>query len=321
MKRLSAREEEIVYWLAIEREASALSDLRENIVHSVPQGELQEALRSLRRRHLIETSATGFILQVVILEYLTERLVDQVCEEIRSERLLLLVRHALLKAQAKDYIRESQRRLILIPLLQRCLTIFGKEALLQKFQGLLATLHTQHDHHPSYAAGNVLNLLIQMGCPLRGYDFSHLVVWQANLRGVELSEVNFAYADLAKSMFTDTFGRILCVAFSPQGDLLAVGTATGEIRFWHAASGLPLQTLQGHPNWVWSVAFSPDSRILASSSDDQTIRLWEVSSGKLLNTLHGHSSWVSSVAFSPDDRTVAKTRYYPNITHVEARTF
>jgi hypothetical protein len=183
MKRLSALEEEIVYWFAIEREAITFSDLSENIVHSVPKGELQEALRSLRRRQLIETSAIGFTLHPVILEYLTERLVDRVYEEIRTGRLLLFARHALLKAQAKDYIRESQRRLILLPLVQRCLTIFGKEALEQRFQSLLATLHTQHDHDPSYAAGNMLNLLIRMGCPLRGYDFSHPVVWQAYLQG------------------------------------------------------------------------------------------------------------------------------------------
>ena len=125
----------------------------------------------------------------------------------------------MLKAQSQRVYRESQRRLILLPLLQRLLAIFGKEALEQQFQSLLADLRAQHDHHPSYAAGNVLNLLIQMGCDLRGYDFSHLVVRQAYLQGVELPEVNFAYADLATSVFTDTFGSILCVAFRLTGRL------------------------------------------------------------------------------------------------------
>lgn len=54
MKRLSALEEEIVYWLAIEREAIGLSDLRENIIHSVSREELQGALQSLGQRQLIE---------------------------------------------------------------------------------------------------------------------------------------------------------------------------------------------------------------------------------------------------------------------------
>ncbi len=304
VERLSALEEEIVYWLAIEREAIGLDDLQENIVHSVLKGELQEALRSLQRRQLIETSAAGITLHPVIMEYLTDSLVDRMYEEIRTGTLVLFERHALLKAQAKDYLRESQRSLILVPLLHRLHTIFGKEALEQRFQNLLAILREQYNHHPSYAAGNVLNLLIQLGCVLRGYDFSHLVVWQAYLQGVMLPEVNFAHANLAKSVFTDTFGGILSVAFSPDGDLLAAGTATGEIRLWHATSGTSLQTVQRHTDWVRSVAFSPDGSTLASGSDDLTF-LWEVSSGTCLNTLQGHTGVVWSVAFSPDGKTLA----------------
>jgi hypothetical protein len=307
--RLSALEEEIVYWLAIEREAISLDDLQEDLVHPVSKGELQEALQSLRRRQLVETSATGFTLHPVIMEYLAARFVDRVCEELRTETLVLFERHAVLLAQAKDYLRESQHRLILLPLVQRLLTLFGKETLEQRFKSLLATLHKQHDHRPTYAAGNVLNVLIQVGCALRGYDFSRLVVRQAYLQGVVLPEVNFAYADLATSVFTDTFGSILCVALSPQGALLAAGTVTDEIRFWHAASGLPLQTVQGHTDWVTSVAFSPDGSTLASGSHDRTVRLWEVSSGQCLKTLQGHTKAVWSVVFSPDGKTLASGSY------------
>jgi len=303
--RLSALEEEVIYWLAIEREVITLDDLQVDIVHPITKGELQEALRSLRRRQLIETSATGFTLQNVIMEYLTDRLVEKECEEIRTGTLVLFERHALLLAQAKDYLRESQRRLILLPLVQKLLALLGKEALLERLQSLLATLREQHDHHTSYAAGNVLNMLIQLGCALRGYDFSHLIVWQAYLQGVALREVNFAYADLTKSVFTDTFGSISCVAFSPHGDLLAAGTTTGEIRFWHATNGIPLQIVQGHTDWVRSIAFSPDGKAVVSGSDDQTVRLWEVSSGKLLKTLQGHTDTVHSVAFSSDWKTLA----------------
>ncbi len=305
MKRLSAREEEIIYWLAIEREAITLADLQENIICSGPKGEFLEALQSLYRRQLIETSATGFTLQHVIMEYLTNRFVDRVCEEIQTHTLDFFDRYALLKAQAKEYIRESQCRLIVLPLLQRLLATFGKEVLERQFQHLLATLRAQPDQHSGYGAGNVLNLLIEMGCSLQGYDFSCQVVRQAYLQGVDLPDVNFAHANLATSVFTDTFGKILCVAFSPQRDVLVAGTESGEIRFWHAVSGLPLSTIQGHNSWVRSVAFSPDGETLASGSDDQMVHLWEVSTGKLLTTLRAHTSVVWSVVFSPDGKFLA----------------
>jgi WD40 repeat protein len=304
MKRLSAREEEIVYWLAIEREAIALSDLQEDIAHSLPKGELQEAVSALQRRQLIETSATGVTLHPVIMEYLADRFVDRISEEIKTERLEFFERYPLLKAQAKDYIRESQRRLILQPLLQRLLIDFSKETLEQQFQRIITMIQAKNDHHSIYAAGNVLNLLIELGCTLRNYDFSHLVVRQAYLQGVDLSEVNFASADLGTSVFTDTFGSILSVAFSPHDDLLAAGTATGEIRFWRV-NGLLLSTIQGHTDWVRSVVFSPDGKILASGSGDRTVRLWEVNSGKCLTILQGHTDAAYAVAFSPDGKTLA----------------
>jgi WD40 repeat protein len=304
--RLSPLEKEIMYWLAIEREAISLSDLQENIVRLVSSKTLLEALDSLRRRSMIEIiGSTRFTLQPVILEYVTDRFVEQVCEEIDTESIGLFDSHALIKAQAKDYIRNSQVRLILAPIVDYLLTTLGKEKTEKKLRSILSTLREKYPQKPGYVAGNTLNLLIQLGCDLRGYDFSHLVVWQAYLSSVALPEISFAYANLGKSVFTDTFGSILSVALSSAGDLLAAGASTGEIRLWQVASGNPSLTYQGHTNWVRSVTFSPDGQILASGSDDQTVRLWEVSSGRCLKTLQGHTNWVRSVAFSPDGQTLA----------------
>jgi WD40 repeat protein len=41
--------------------------------------------------------------------------------------------------------------------------------------------------------------------------------------------VNFARATFRDTIFTSTFGEIQSVAFSPDGSLLAAGTANGEI--------------------------------------------------------------------------------------------
>src|SRR2546428_610150 len=112
-----------------------------------------------------------------------------------------------------------------------------------------------------YAAGNVLNLLVSMQVDLRGFDFSHLEVREAYLQGVNLPEVNFASSNLAMSVFTSTFTNILCVALSPNGELLAVGTTTGEVLLWQVEGVKPLFTGLGHADGVRSVAFSPDGRI------------------------------------------------------------
>src|SRR5207253_7526827 len=136
---------------------------------------------------------------------------------------------------------------------------------------ILAALHTHYPSKTSYAAGNVLNMLVYLHADLRSSDFSHLTVRQAYLQGVSLPEVNFACSDLATSVFTDTFSNILCVALSPNGKLLAAGTTTVEVRLWRADTVTPLFTYHGHADGVRSIAFSPDSSILASGSEDQTI--------------------------------------------------
>jgi WD40 repeat protein/DNA-binding SARP family transcriptional activator len=305
--RLSALEQESMFWLAIEREAISAQALWDNLA---PRGReskraFLEALRSLQRRSLLEKSGEGFTLQNVVTEYITDRLIAQVCQEIETEALDLFVSHALLKAQAKEYIRQSQARLILQPIVQRLVARLGQAGIETKLKHILTTLQAEAPLSPGYAGGNILNLLLHLGCEVRGYDFSRLTVWQAYLRGVALPEVNFAGADLSRSVFTDTFGPVYSVAFSPDGQLLAVGTAEGEVRLWQMPAGQLAGICLGHSHAVSSVAFSPNGETLASGSGDQTICLWNARTGHILHTLRGHTHHVQSVAFSPDGKILA----------------
>ncbi len=303
--RLSELEQQVMYWLAINREPVSTQELGEDLVPRVSRVKLLEALNCLGKRSLIETTAASFTQQPVVMEYMTERLIEQVCEEIRSREIVLFNTHALLKAKGKDYIRETQNRLILQPIAQELIaTLVCQSSLEAQLNQILAILREQFPLQPGYTGGNIINLLCQIQTDLSNYDFSYLNVWQAYLQGVNLHDVNFAHSDLAKSVFTKTFSRILSVAFSPDGKLLAVGDTNGEIRLWRVADGQGLLTCQGHSSWVRSVAFSPDGQTIVSGSADQTIKFWKVSTGACLKTLQGHSNGVWSVAFSPDEQTI-----------------
>ncbi|BCX06508.1 MAG: hypothetical protein KatS3mg066_0367 [Fischerella sp.] len=300
-ERLSHIEKDIMYWLAINREPITLSVLREDMVSPVPSPKLLEALESLLRRSLVEKNAATFTLQPVVMEYVTQVLIEQVCEEIATENIELFRCHALMKATATDYVRESQIRLILQPVIDGLLTVFrSKKGIEKQLTKILARLREESPQEPGYTAGNIVNLLKSLGIDFTGYDFSHLSIWQADLRKVNLHHVNFQNADLAKSVFSDTFGGIMSVAFSPDGKLLAAGDSNGEIHLWQVADGKQLLILRGHANWVVSLAFSPDSRTLASGSSDCTVKLWDVSTGGCLHSLQEHGNEVWSVAFSPE---------------------
>ena len=323
-ERLSSLEQEILLWLAVEREPLSFQDLRDNLTPPRPTGNVLAALRDLRRRSLLEDASTNtppnglqadkrFVLQNVVMEYLIERLVEAVCQEIQQEVLMRLHRHALIKANAKEYVRQSQLLLILQPIADRLLATIDKGELLRKITHILADLRTSPIIPNSYAAGNLLNLLLMQNVDLKGYDFSHLRVRQADLRAADLSSVNFEGADLADSYFADQFGIVFAVAYSPDGSMIAAGTGKGEIQLWRTSDGRPLHSYQGHNRTVKSVTFSPDGTQLASAGEDGTVRLWNVpdistfasSVAPMTRILQGHEGRVTTVAFHPDGRTLA----------------
>jgi WD40 repeat protein/transcriptional regulator with XRE-family HTH domain len=304
--RLSLHEQEVMYWLAIEREPVTLRQISQNMLSPLPRRVFLEVLDALHRRSLLEAHADGlFTLQSVIMEYVTEHLVEQFTQEILSQNIRLFASHALIKAQAPDYLRQSQLRFFLLPLLKRLNAGNGATDGIELLHSLLAVLQQQYRGKPGYAVGNLLNLLVHLHSDLTGRDFSHQEVRQAYLTGVRLPGVSFVQSNLATSVFADTFSSLLCLAISPNGELLAAGTTTGEVFVWSARTLTPRFTCTGHLDGIRQVVFSPDGRLLASSSEDETVRLWDAQTGQHLHVLRGHSRMVRAVAFRSDSCLLA----------------
>jgi WD40 repeat protein len=327
-QRLTAHEKQIMIWLAINREPVQPGELRSDIVPTIEQNYLMMSLRSLKRRSLVEHTAAGFTQQPVVMEFVTNLLIEQIYQEITQEhplgalpniqlklnRQLFYLRHyALIKATTKDYIRQSQIRLILEPLVAKLLGRLGSKQMVSK--ALFQTVEDlrKRELRPEgelkstfgYGGGNIINLLCHLGFDLTGTDFSYLAIRQAYLSEVKLHRVNFAQTAVIKSVFAEVIGGVLSVAFSANGKLLAIGDTKGDIHLWQVSDGKPILTYHGHKGWVVSVAFNPEGTVLASSSVDQSIKLWDVSTGDCLNTLQGYIGAVMSVAFSPDGTTLA----------------
>jgi WD40 repeat protein len=74
--------------------------------------------------------------------------------------------------------------------------------------------------------------------------------------------------------YLDAAAAVHCVAFSPDGALLAAGCADGAIRVWQAATGERLAELANHNGPVLDVAFSPTGLMIASAGRDGSIQLW-----------------------------------------------
>jgi DNA-binding Xre family transcriptional regulator len=217
-ERLSASEQQVMYWLAINREGVSLAEVSQDMVPALAPRALLEAMESLQQRSLVEkvalTEKKLFTQQPVVMEYVTERLITQVCEELVRGELALCNQYAFSKAQTEDYLRQTQRRLLLQPLLAQLLVRLGSQAAVKQcLDQALATLKARPLPQPGYAAGNLLKLFSQLDINLSGYDFSNLALWQVYLQGVPLHHVNFAGADFTRSVFTQTRGDILAGRF------------------------------------------------------------------------------------------------------------
>lgn len=116
--------------------------------------------------------------------------------------------------------------------------------------------------------------------------------------------------------------RVNSLAFSPDGKLLASGSADGTVRLWQVSErriahtfegplGQPSTIYQGRPaGHVTCVAFSPDGKKLAAGGgrwwDDPMVggvKLWQVDSRRLLKTLKGRYKPVHSLVFV-DNKTL-----------------
>jgi hypothetical protein len=109
--RLSPLEESVMYWLAIHRKWTTINELEEDIVPSVLRSQLLEALEKLWGRSLIENQSGSYIQQPIIADYVTEHLIEKICEEIITEKFNLLTSYALFRPVTRQFIEPIVSRL------------------------------------------------------------------------------------------------------------------------------------------------------------------------------------------------------------------
>ncbi len=109
---------------------------------------------------------------------------------------------------------------------------------------------------------------------------------------------------------TQIAGRVTAIDFSPNGELVAVGSGQpsrkGQLKIWNTGSGkLVREVSRPHGDMVLSVAFSPDGDYLATGGADRLVKVFQVKDGALVNEFQGHGHHILDVAWRADGTVLA----------------
>lgn len=76
--------------------------------------------------------------------------------------------------------------------------------------------------------------------------------------------------------------RATALAVAPQTGYVAVGDEQGVVRVWKSGENQPIATLTGHSGPIKAVAFSLDQHQVISGGEDRSLRVWTLPGGQLV---------------------------------------
>ncbi len=173
--RMSSSEQEIAYWMAIAQSPISLTTLREQMLVNSSLSDLLKNLDSLVRRSLIDKISEGgetvFLLQPLIVQYVSDRLVDQVRTEVLEtvktqgiERMRLLKTHNFSQIIAENKkSKETKTRSILEVVKNRLQLLFlkttGSEEPLNILTKVVSDLQDKSMLDVGYARENLAQII------------------------------------------------------------------------------------------------------------------------------------------------------------------
>ena len=135
------------------------------------------------------------------------------------------------------------------------------------------------------------------------------------------------YEELELRQLEGNEKAVYCIAWSPNGELIATASADASLRIWSASSCAEIFSFPGHYAPVWAVAWGSDNILISCSGGqlaltgrtatlggkeivvsepDNSVRIWDVHKCvQRVDPLRLHKDFVRAVAYAPDGQWFA----------------
>ena len=101
----------------------------------------------------------------------------------------------------------------------------------------------------------------------------------------------------------------ISLAYSPDGETLAMSSRNHEVKILNAHTGRELKTIGGYIGLVTAVAYSPDGQWLATGDSEGAIKLWNTVTGRERVIRQNQLRGILALAFSPDGKKIASGNF------------
>lgn len=167
-----------------------------------------------------------------------------------------------------------------------------------------------NERYCNYGLTGILVACVLNLPPVFAAPQSSEIIWSAETtmpppagEGVEVAAPPTGYRTL--STFKDSKHKLMAVAISPDGSLIAGASRDGKFYLWTASNGRLFRAVSAHERGVNALAFSRDSRYLVTGGYDGAARVWDVRGGsRVLEIKNAHKKLVTGVDFFPDGRRI-----------------
>lgn len=104
---------------------------------------------------------------------------------------------------------------------------------------------------------------------------------------------------------TGHYAAVTAVCWSPDGKLVATGSADKTVKLWRRSDGREIRTFHGCTSAASAITFNRQGSLLMSVDNKGVVTVWEVSTGEMKRQLQSADSRFTCASFSPEGTRIA----------------